>query len=249
MQDFMRERRVLSLLAAAVLTMALIGLVTGTRAPEPPHPPRGPESTSSGQQAKSYQERREGRPGASPDLYEGAFAWLRSLGPAVTDPVEKTEEQRLEALSARRSRRAYAGAPPVVPHPIQEREAAACLACHSSGAVVGGIIAPMMSHESYTMCVQCHAPSREEAPEVLTRGDVGAENMFVGVLDEMRGETAWEGAPPTIPHATFMRQQCNSCHGPHGAHGLRTPHSDRASCTQCHVSAADFDQSGPPALR
>ncbi len=243
------EKRLFGLGATALLTVAVIGWVAGTRPPSAPRPLAHLDGgDAQGQVAKSYQERRQGRPGSSPGIYEGAFAWLRSLGPKVTDPVEQTEEDRARALEVRRARRAYAGAPPVVPHPIQEREAAACLACHSTGAFVGGLRAPRMSHESYTMCVQCHAPIREEAPLARALGHVGGENVFVGALDEGRGETAWTGAPPTIPHATFMRTQCSSCHGPYGAQGLRTPHPDQTNCVQCHAPSSEFDQNAPPGL-
>lgn len=231
-----------------VLSMAIAGLISGTRPParegnfrETTIAPQGVEA------ARSYTEMRQGRRGPGSGMYENAFSWLRSLGPSLSDPVLVTEQQREEALEERRERRAYAGAPPVIPHPIQEREAAACLACHEKGSLVAGLRAPMMSHKKYVMCVQCHAPERDAANNIVLT-NVGEENTFVGVQEAGSGETAWEGAPPTIPHPTFMREQCNSCHGPFGAQGLKTPHPIRASCTQCHAAAATFDQGGPPAL-
>lgn len=235
--------------SAIVLSFAAAGLITGTRPPTRDGHASGATAAPAGvDPARSYTELRKGRRGPASGMYENAFAWLRSLGPGPPDPVFVTEEQRAEALERRRERRAYAGAPPVIPHPIQEREAAACLACHEKGSLIAGLRAPMMSHKKYLMCVQCHAPQREGSTNDLRLANVGEENTFAGVQEAGPGETAWEGAPPTIPHPTFMREQCNSCHGPLGAQGLRTPHPIRASCTQCHAPAAIFDQGGPPAL-
>jgi cytochrome c-type protein NapB len=69
-----------------------------------------------------------------------------------------------------------------------------------------------------------------------------AENAFVGSVSPSKGSRAWPQAPPTIPHPTFMRNDCMSCHGPNGLFGLRTPHPDRQSCFQCHVPEAGLDQ-------
>lgn len=234
---------------AGILALAVAGLVSGTRPPVRERPTTQEESVAEVEgRALAYSELREGRRGPNATMYDSAFAWLRSRGPSLTDPVEQTEEERVKSLEARRERRAYAGAPPVVPHPIEEREALACLSCHKTGSLVGGLRAPMMSHEEFSMCVQCHAPMREEAPSVQARGSVGGQNTFAGVMEGGPGEIAWSGAPPTIPHSMFMREQCNSCHGPYGAQGLRTPHPVRSSCTQCHAPAAPFEQSGPPPL-
>lgn len=243
------DKRLFYVGSAIVLSFATAGLITGTRPPAREGDRNGAESAPEGvEAARSYPELRKGRRGPASTMYENAFAWLRSLGPDLSDPVLVTEQERAEALEKRRERRAYAGAPPVIPHPIQEREAAACLACHEKGSLVAGLRAPMMSHKKYVMCVQCHAPQRDVSKTDLRFANVGEENVFAGIQEPGPGETAWEGAPPTIPHPTFMREQCNSCHGPLGAQGLKTPHPIRASCTQCHAGAATFDQAGPPAL-
>lgn len=229
-----------------ILSIVAAGLIFGTRPPTQEKRALFEEPTRDVETALSYKELRLGRRGPSADMYQSAFSWLRSQGPALTDPVEQSEEERSLALERRRERRAYAGAPPVIPHPIQEREADACLACHKSGSLVAGLRAPMMSHQAYSMCVQCHAPTRDESGPAL--GSVGEENTFVGISEPGPGARAWEGAPPTIPHPTFMREECNSCHGPLGAQGLRTPHPVRTSCTQCHATSASFDQAAAPLL-
>lgn len=240
------DKRLFQVGSAIILSVAAAGLVFGTRPPIEATRASGVETSASAPLALSYKDMRVGRRGPSASMYEDAFSRLRGLGPSLTDPVEQSEEERTLALENRRARRAYAGAPPVIPHPIQEREAASCLACHKTGSLVAGLRAPMMSHEEFSMCVQCHAPERDVAGNAMQFASVGDENAFVGVHEAGPGERAWEGAPPTIPHPTFMREQCNSCHGPLGAQGLRTPHPVRTSCTQCHASAADFDQGAPP---
>ncbi|MBC7173216.1 MAG: nitrate reductase cytochrome c-type subunit, partial [Polyangiaceae bacterium] len=79
----------------------------------------------------------------------------------LMDFVTVTREEREASLSARLARRAYDGAPPVIPHAVDERGAPACLACHERGMRVDARIAPAMSHEPYTSCLQCHAPLGE----------------------------------------------------------------------------------------
>ncbi len=246
--DKPEDKRSFYVFATAVLSVAAAGLISGTR-PPPEHDGLNRSHTPpDAERALSYTELREGRRGKNASMYDDAFAWLRGLGPELTDEVAQSQADREAALAVRRTRRAYAGAPPVVPHPIQERKAAACLACHETGALVGNLRAPMMSHEKYTMCVQCHAPTRAEHEEVASRGGVGETNAFAGIHESGPGAIAWQGAPPTIPHQTFMRENCSSCHGRLGAHGLRTPHPAQTSCTQCHAPAATFDPAGPPRL-
>lgn len=164
---------------------------------------------------------------------------LPAAGPV---PAPGLEERAL-ALAARAARRAYDGAPPVVPHPISQESSASCLACHGPGLVMRGKVATKISHAPHASCTQCHVPS--------------------GGLGLQAGVSAWPaqsapppapphpksspvpGAtlpPPKIPHATFMRGDCVSCHGPAGLFGLRTPHPERQSCLQCHVPDASLDQ-------
>lgn len=240
----LEDKRRFYVASTIVLSIAFAGLVFGTRKPVEVRRVFAEEPSAHAGAALSYKDMREGRRGPSSNMYDSAFSWLRSLGPALSDPVEQSEEDRALALERRRERRAYAGAPPVIPHPIQEREADACLACHRTGSLVAGLRAPMMSHQAYSMCVQCHAPTREAATMVLQLPSVGEENNFVGTQEAGPGERAWEGAPPTIPHPTFMREACNSCHGPLGAQGLRTPHPVQTSCTQCHAGSTSFDPRG-----
>jgi cytochrome c-type protein NapB len=163
--------------------------------------------------------------------------------PSVVAPVPV--EARRAALQARAGRRAFDGAPPMVPHPVVQDSSAACLACHSEGLAVKDRFASKMSHPPLGgSCTQCHVSSQGafRAMEAAVLAAPLADNSFQGLEAPVGGPRAWPGAPPTIPHRTLMRSDCMSCHGPHGLHALRTPHPDRQSCTQCHVPAAAADQ-------
>lgn len=164
--------------------------------------------------------------------------------PDVAAFTNVTEAERALAIQQRAARRAYDGAPPVVPHPIAQDSSAACLACHGPGLVIKDKVASKMSHKLYTSCTQCHVPA--VGPQIPT-GEIAlreplAGNQFVGLNAPLKGSRAWPTAPPTTPHPTLMRSDCMSCHGPQGLFGLRTPHPDRQSCQQCHAPNAGLDQ-------
>ncbi len=140
---------------------------------------------------------------------------------------------------ARARNRAYDGAPPTVPHPIAQQAWPNCLTCHDRGMRVAANTAPAICHTAMQSCTQCHVVST--APFPASRRRPSADNTFAGLESAARGERAWPGAPPTIPHATLMRARCASCHG-ELALGLRTRHPWRQSCTQCHAPSAALDQ-------
>ncbi len=164
--------------------------------------------------------------------------------PDLAGLTNVTTAERSQALSERAGHRAFDGAPPVVPHPIAQDSSAVCLACHGEGLAVKDKVAAKISHPHYSSCTQCHVASGDVAlpPTESARLAPLAENRFVSVQPPLRGNRAWPLAPPTVPHATFMRTDCLSCHGPRGLFGLRTPHPDRQSCTQCHALDAKLDQ-------
>ena len=62
-------------------------------------------------------------------------------------------------------------------------------------------------------------------------------NNFVGLEQDLRrGPRLNPLAPPTIPHKTFMRENCTACHsGTAAREEIRTPHPERQRCRQCHV--------------
>lgn len=185
-------------------------------------------------------------------------SWKQSLPSHQDDPTRfygdtsATDAERATAVSVRSQRRAFSGAPPVVPHAIDERNAQACMACHGDGFKVGQVIAPKMSHHYLANCIQCHVEGVQNAPWALASAEA-PESQFVGMAEPGRGERIGPGAPPTIPHAVWMRSDCATCHGSLGKEGLRTSHPWRVNCTQCHAPSRGFDWSPldvpPPAPR
>jgi cytochrome c-type protein NapB len=196
--------------------------------------------------APTYAGLREVKRGANADQYAAGLASLREAMPGPFEPVTQTEEDRRRALESRRAHRAYEGAPPMIPHAIDQQALPACLACHGQGLVIAGKTAPRMSHQAYASCTQCHAV--EADPRPLQEPVPVLANTFVGLESWGRGERAWPGAPPTMPHPSHMRTECTSCHGTGGRVGLRSTHPYRQSCNQCHPPSAVLDQLPSAAL-
>lgn len=227
--------RWLSVGLAVVVAVALIGLFAGTRTAVKPtfSLPRaeGPAEEVTAYPAKSYPEliQRSNRPTAS-EVLEA----LQGIGESVPERAP-TATSRQQAIRERAGSRAYAGAPPVIPHEVDERDTGACIVCHEFGVSILEAEAPAISHRNLTSCVQCHVVAeRSEPGPSPTR----VSNAFSGRVTSGNGTRAWVGAPPTIPHPTEMRSNCLGCHGPSGREGLKTPHPQRTSCTQCHVAVA-----------
>lgn len=141
----------------------------------------------------------------------------------------------------RAERRAYDGAPPVIPH---DRIGVACTACHDErGMEVSALgFAPANPHHgtaaagAHTRCAQCHVHK--------TTAEEFASNRFEGVRQEIRGgDRLYPGAPPVIPHAVFQRENCAACHtGPAAREEIRCSHPERARCRQCHAEARTGDR-------
>ncbi len=148
--------------------------------------------------------------------------------------------------------RAYDGAPPWIPHPVEDAMAvggAACLQCHQTGGYVPPMqaYAPVAPHPELTSCTQCHVPAR--APEV----DLFDQNTFTPAPPPALGGEAYPGAPPPVPHPVTlqMRENCAACHmGPAAPAEIRTDHLERDHCLQCHVpnltEAVWTREEGPP---
>lgn len=147
--------------------------------------------------------------------------------------------QKEFALAARAGNRAFNGAPPTIPHPVDQTSTQSCLACHGEGALTATLRIPKMSHALLANCTQCHIENSPQhmAPELFR------ENSFVGLAAPTGGSTAYAGAPPMIPHSTWMRSDCMSCHGFSGLQGIRTTHPWRNNCQQCHGSSSALEQS------
>jgi cytochrome c-type protein NapB len=157
-------------------------------------------------------------------------------GAASPVPVPGRPGAAKSSPEARALRRAYDGAPPVVPHADL---GAACLGCHGDrGIAVPDLgFAPPNPHGgsdvpgALSRCVQCHVFRRTEG---LFR-----ESGFEGLPQDLRrGPRMYPGAPPVIPHGVFMRENCLACHdGPAARESIRTSHPERTRCVQCHVPA------------
>lgn len=235
--------RGLSIGFALVFGISLVGYLAGTGSPPSREtPPRPPSPTAAAPPAISYSglssaPRRGPNAGwKSSDLESAQVPQGEALPPGPA-----RDAALVGALEARAERRAYDGAPPTIPHPIDQGGPPECLACHAEGMAFEGRVAPKMSHAAYTSCTQCHAP--EASPPPWRGGPSLSEgNTFEGLRSVAQGERAWEGAPPTIPHRTTLREACASCHGPHGHPAIRSTHLPRQSCTQCHAPSAALDQ-------
>lgn len=144
----------------------------------------------------------------------------------------------------RAARRAFDGAPPVIPH---ESFSVVCTQCHNrEGLDVAGVgFAPPSPHEAtaglslISRCRQCHVFSVTD--------DEFRTNSFASLRQDLRrGGRASAGAPPVMPHSAFMRENCVACHtGPAAREEIRTSHPERIRCRQCHVERqADEEFSG-----
>lgn len=230
-----RLRRFIPLLAVIAMSLAIVGYISASRehGPRPVIVPKftGTASPVHVAPAVTYSElpSAELRPQSAA---RQTLAELKFEMPGLFDTVVRTEEMKLAALADRARNRAYDGAPPTMPHPAAEMTDTACLACHGQGLKVGDRVATRMSHAHFSNCTQCHVEQLE----------LPAESAFVGAFRSGPGERASPGAPPTIPHHTWMREDCMSCHGLVARPGLRTTHPWLSNCTQCHAPSAQLDQ-------
>lgn len=157
--------------------------------------------------------------------------------------IKPSEADKELSSRQRTSRRAYNGAPPIIPHSEHNTSDSACYACHSNGMQMAGLKASVMSHPFLANCTQCHAPP---PPAPFQRFDSEVATSFVGLPAPKMGQRAYPGAPPTIPHSQWMRENCLACHGgPNGWAGMESTHPWRTNCVQCHAPSAVLDQAIP----
>lgn len=234
--------KVITLACLTLIAVALGGLLVGFGQPAPgwkaPATPR-PEMPAGVLPAVSYLAM-DGKARGPNRVWSAELATLVSRQPGLMDPVHVDPELRAAAIARRASRRAFSGAPPVIPHPVDANDVTSCYQCHGEGKVIDSVIAPKISHPRYTNCTQCHAPVMAGAPGKSDA--LVVENSFKGVITSGKGTRAYLGAPPTVPHPTLMRENCMACHGLLGTTGLRTPHPWRVNCLQCHTPDAALEQ-------
>ena len=144
-----------------------------------------------------------------------------------------------QSSAVRASRRAFAGAPPVIPHPPLT---GTCNSCHTpdGGRVVPSVgIAPANPHthtpglSADSRCKQCHVFNQTD--------DMFVDTEFVALsASRPQADRAHSFAPPVNPHNLFMREDCNACHaGPAAQPEIQCRHSERRRCQQCHIQQTD----------
>lgn len=241
-----KTSRIARFVAVAVISVSVVGYFTGLHSPIPPRtvpetaPVENEETGLTANEAASVIPATSYSGMANATLKRHQHMQFTGLK-SSTDPLAEIKiesNDKLAALQRRQQDRAYNGAPPTIPHPIDQRSDAACIACHGEGARSVSLRIPRMSHAVLTNCTQCHV---ENSPRHMM-ATVFRENVFSGMEAPTEGPRSFPGAPPQIPHSTWMRSDCMSCHGYSGLHGIRTTHPWRSNCTQCHAPSATMDQ-------
>lgn len=251
----LKNNRSLHIFLAIVIGLAAIGYIVGTRdhaydqlalagytQPQPaPDASDDEQNDQAIRTAPSYREIMN-KPLGAYNSSRNDLQRLSAPGSDLFAEVERTPELYEAALADRAQNRAYAGAPPTIPHAIRETGAAECIACHGTGMTIDGKLATPISHEYMTNCTQCHVVSGGSMPiPELYAEDFPLDNAFVGLERFSLPSPAYDGAPPPIPHPTRMRTECTSCHGLTARPGLRTTHPWRSQCVQCHAPSATLD--------
>lgn len=163
----------------------------------------------------------------------GEVSGFQRAGQALGYLAAPSNSGTSRSLDAFYARRAYLGAPPVIPHAIQDEGivgGATCLTCHQNGGFVTKFNAytPVVPHPEMLNCRQCHVTANASN----TFQDVEWQRITPPPLNN----AALPGSPPPIPHALQMRENCLACHaGPGAVPELRVTHPERINCRQCHV--------------
>ena len=150
----------------------------------------------------------------------------------LADDMPPAAGVRVRSLETYYSLRAYAGAPPVIPHEVDPEIASTqrCGICHEKGGFVAkfNAYAPVSPHPEYHNCLQCHVAS--DATGLFVEID------WLSTRRPILGQPALPGNPPPVPHTLQLRENCLPCHaGPAAVAEVRTSHPERLNCRQCHV--------------
>ncbi|MDC0936002.1 hypothetical protein OAS39_06925 [Pirellulales bacterium] len=270
------KQRYAKLMAFALIGVATTGYFLGLTAPMP----TSSEQTFAADEASEIGEHRPSSSVVIPaTVYsEMRFSVTGSVGQRATrlnmlhqppyDVNAKIVVNKLEKLASlanRATRRAYDGAPPTVPHPVDQLDSASCMACHGEGLRTDSLRAGKIPHPFYASCTQCHV----EQQASFATASATYENSFAGVAAPSNGGRAAPGAspvvphttwmrealenrdpaadwvPPVVPHTTWMRDDCLSCHGRTAAPGMESSHPWRAHCLQCHGESLQRNQAMP----
>jgi cytochrome c-type protein NapB len=155
-----------------------------------------------------------------------------------------------------RTRRAYPGAPPQIPHGLTglEFRAGSCTTCHQRGGYSPrfGAYVPVTPHPEMGPCLQCHVgvdgitgvtlPTQDPNTVCRQCHDPNAPKAnppaewATTVWPQLRPVVTGQ-LPPVIPHDLALRGNCLACHaGPAAVQEIRTTHPERTNCRQCHVA-------------
>jgi len=178
---------------------------------------------------------------------------------AIDPALQLRRSAHPRTLATWRNLRAYPGSPPRIPHALTPAEylRGGCKTCHEKGGYSQrfGAYVPITPHPDMGACLQCHVGDARLLPTDLPGSDPSARcrqcHSTGGMLWRDSALTwkpmSWpqvakvtrDGPPPPIPHTLEMRGNCVSCHSaPAGVLEIRTPHSARSNCRQCHVEGA-----------
>jgi nitrate reductase (cytochrome), electron transfer subunit len=152
----------------------------------------------------------------------------------VDEKAPKKSESKRD-LRTFYARRAYPGAPPIIPHELLDTRTMGgnnCLGCHRNGGYVPDFkaYAPVTPHPEQTNCFGCHVPETQRTVFRATEWEKPQG-------PELKQEALPLGPPP-IPHGLQMRENCLACHaGPGAVAEIRTPHPERVNCRQCHAES------------
>lgn len=252
---FRQRRKMLAVICLMIGMISVSGFFMGMRQTER-ETTRLLEATRAADAATSRADGVEADLPQAPHYKEiGDAAWLANRDwsqtlvnlPRATPPEQlpvASQAEREAAIARRAERRAYDGAPPVIPHGIDTLSSASCLACHgkSGDFVIGGKRPAEISHPWITNCTSCHVPDSGLRQITLPPEDLlTVENFFKGKRSAGPGPRAYDSAPPVTPHPVWMRQNCMACHGPGRDQAIRTSHPERENCLQCHAPNSAFD--------
>lgn len=146
------------------------------------------------------------------------------------------DEKYQRSLRTYYDNRAYHGAPPSIPHPVEDEMNVGgqqCLKCHENGGFVArfSAYAPITPHPEMVNCRQCHVTEEVSGQFAKGLNFDGAQAPAVGAVNQ-----SLVSSPPAIPHEVQLRENCLSCHaGPSAPKEIRVSHPERINCRQCHV--------------
>ncbi len=176
------------------------------------------------------------RPGATRGALFASAVLLLSCGgaaPKADAPARnKVAKVTPAPLVKLRPHRLFAGAPPVIPHDIDDTDSdGECMDCHEDGGAAGDDeIAPMVAHPQLVNCRQCHVPQVGKSDLVALK--------FQARRQGYKGDRLFATAPPTIPHVVGpLRVKCVACHAGPAPRAVKTTHPERTVCRQCHVGS------------